>query len=84
MKSSKLSDYYRALRRERIMEKRGNTILQHDARRRSTVRYHTTRFDEHCGKRQRARYARQIAAGQIRLIPVTKPKAKRTRKTGST
>jgi hypothetical protein len=77
MKSSKLSDYYRALRRERIMEKRGNTILQHRSPRVPTDLY------PHSNTRQRARYARQIAAGQIRLIPVTKPKAKRTRKTGS-
>lgn len=83
MKSSKLNPRARAERREIIMEKRGNMILQH---RRSYVQSRTTTFAEHCGKQQRARYARQIAAGQIRLIPlappapIVKPKAKRTRK----
>jgi hypothetical protein len=83
MKTSRMTDYDRRVRREKIMEKRGNMILQ---LRSSRVQYHTTRFDVHCGKRQRARYARQLAAGQLNLMVITPPapvapaKPKRTRK----
>jgi len=78
MKSSKLSDHYRALRRELIMEKRGNTILQH-AKRRSGPRYRFSKSPEtypHSSDRQRARYARQLAAGQLQIVVIAPPAAK--------
>lgn len=87
MKSSKLNPSARAERREDIMTKRENMHNQHVARGRSYVRSSTTKFDKHSSDRQRARYARQIVAGQIRLIllepaPIVKPKrAPRARKT---
>ena len=71
------------------MEKRKMTISMHNARGRSFVQSKTTRFDVTCNKRQRARYARQIAAGQIRLEQVTPPaptkpkRAPRTKKTAA-
>jgi hypothetical protein len=86
MKSSKLHTIARAERRELIMEKRKMTITIHKQRGRSYVQSRTTLFDKHSSDRQRARYGRQLTAGQIRLAAVTppapavKPKAKRTRK----
>jgi len=71
MKSSKLSDYDRAKRREIIMEKRGNMILAHRSLRVPTDLY------PHSSTRQRARYAQQTGY----VAPVAKPK--RTRKTGA-
>lgn len=76
MKSSRLSDYDRRKRRELIMEKRGNIILQH---RQSVVPYRTTKFDKHSSDKQRARYARQT--GYV-APPPPAVKAKRVRKTG--
>lgn len=77
MKSSKLSDYDRRVRREKIMEKRGNIILAHG---RSTVQYRTTKFDKHSSDKQRARYARQT--GYVAPPPVvTKPKRSRPMRT---
>lgn len=73
MKSSKLTPYDRRVRREKIMEKRGDMILQH---KQSVVQYRTTKFDKHSSDRQRARYARQT--GYVPPPPPTP--AKRVRK----
>lgn len=73
MKSSKLSDYDRRVRREKIMEKRGAIILAH---KRSVVQYRTTKFDKTQSDKQRARYARQT--GYV-APPAVVVKPKRTR-----
>ena len=80
MKSSKLTPYDRRVRREKIMEKRGDMILAHDKRGRSYVQSKTTKFDKTMSDRQRARYARQTGyiAPPIAQAAPTKPK--RTRK----
>lgn len=77
MKSSKLSDYDRRVRREKIMEKRSNAILSHS---RSYVQYRTTTFDKHSSDKQRARYARQT--GYVAPAPIiVKPKRSRPMRT---
>lgn len=81
MKSSKLTPYDRRVRREKIMEKRGDMILAHKPR-----RVRTSKVYPRQSIRQAARYARQIAAGQLRLIPVVQAaptKPKRIRKAAS-
>ena len=77
MKSSKLTPYDRRVRREKIMEKRGDMILAHDKRGRSYVQSKTTKFDKTMSDRQRARYARQT--GYI-APPIVQAKPKRIRK----
>lgn len=76
MKSSKLTPYDRRVRREKIMEKRGNMILDHDKR----GRVRTGKVYPHSSDRQRARYARQT--GYV-APPVVQTKPKRTRKVAS-
>lgn len=69
MKTSKLSDYDREVRRDAIMEKRAiYRAIAGQRGRRPYVQYMTTRFRQHCGARQQARYVRQLAAGQISFI----------------
>lgn len=63
MKTSRLSTEARKLRRELIMSKRADTLRRH------VGLYYPNplaKLAPHSSKRQRARYARQIAAGQIR------------------
>lgn len=76
MKSSKLSESARAERRQRIMEKRADTIADHLKRGRSFVQSKTTKFDKTVSDRQRARYARQTGY----VAPPPPAPAKRVRK----
>jgi hypothetical protein len=81
MKTSKMTDYDRRVRREKIMEKRGNMILKHDTHGRRGTRRRWLTTDKtypHSNKRQHARYARQT--GYVAPAPVAPAKPKRTRK----
>ena len=69
MKSSKLPDFEREMRREDIMYKRRKAIVDHRRRGVSYVKSKTTAFP-FSSTRQNARYARQIAAGQLRMAGV--------------
>lgn len=87
MKSSKFSPRYRAERREKIMEKRGNAILQHNenGNRGQRDRWLKTGYSHpHSNDRQRARYARQLAAGRLNIAVQAPAKAKRPRKPANT
>lgn len=88
MKSSKLSPEQREERRAAVLTKRDITRHRHQQRGHTYVQYRTTRFDKHSSIRQRARYARQLAAGQL-VIGIVEPsasvkpkRAPRARKTG--
>lgn len=72
MKSSKLTPYDRRVRREKIMEKRGDMILAHKPR-----RVRTSKVYPRQSIRQAARYARQT--GYI-ATPIVQAKPKRIRK----
>lgn len=67
MKTSKLTAEERYERRMDIMGKRDAALYAWRRRGITYVKYDTTRFDKHSSDRQRARYARQIAAGQLRM-----------------
>lgn len=75
MKSSKLTPYDRRVRREKIMEKRGDMILAHKPR-----RVRTSKVYPRQSIRQAARYARQT--GYI-APPIVQAKPKRIRKAAS-
>lgn len=66
MKSSKLSQVERETRREEILMNRDMMRQVHVRRGRSFVRYTCTPH-QHSSERQRKRYARQLAAGQLKL-----------------
>lgn len=69
MKTCRMSEADRHERRMDIMEKRDASIAGWRRRGVSYIKYTTTRFP-HSSTRQRARYARQIAAGQLRVTLV--------------
>ena len=75
MKSSKLTPYDRRVRREKIMEKRGDMILAHKPR-----RVRTSKVYPRQSIRQAARYVRQT--GYI-APPIVQAKPKRIRKAAS-
>lgn len=75
MKSSKLTPYDRRVRREKIMEKRGDMILAHKPR-----RVRTSKVYPRQSIRQAARYARQTGYIATPIVQAAPTKPKRTRK----
>lgn len=66
MKTERLTEEQRYERRLDLLEKRDAIITAHRRAGRCFVQYACTRH-AHSSDRQRARYARQIAAGQLNM-----------------
>lgn len=74
MKSSKLDQAEREIRREEILMNRDMMRQAHVRRGRSFIRY-TCTLHRHSAESQRQRYARQFAAGQLNIAAVVKSAA---------